>query len=101
MQMSIAVDHPALPGHFPGNPIVPGVVILDYILDAAAAALPAYRVTGIRKLKFLRPLAAAQVCEVQLADIRAGRLRFECLQAGERIAEGNLLVEDNLTVELA
>lgn len=107
MQISIAADHPALPGHFPGNPIVPGVVILDHILDAVALALPAYRVTGIRKLKFLRPLAAEQVCDVQLAEIRAGRLRFECLQAGERIAEGSLLVEggllvdDSLTVELA
>jgi 3-hydroxyacyl-[acyl-carrier-protein] dehydratase len=101
MQMSIATDHPALPGHFPGNPIVPGVVMLDHILDAVAAALPAYRVTGIRKLKFLRPLLPAQQCDVQLADVREGRLRFECLHAGERIAEGNLLVEDSLIVEPA
>ncbi|HQQ73772.1 MAG TPA: hypothetical protein PK031_01335 [Pseudomonadales bacterium] len=92
MQFSITTDHPALPGHFPGNPMVPGVVILDHILDTVAAALPAYRVTGIRKLKFLRPLAAT-VCDVQLADVREGRVRFECLQAGERIAEGSLLLE--------
>lgn len=101
MQMLIATDHPALPGHFPGNPIVPGVVILDHILDAVAAAFPAQCVTGIRKLKFLRPLTAAQACDVQLAEIRAGRLRFECLQAGERIAEGSLLVADSPTVEAA
>lgn len=92
MQFSITTDHPALPGHFPGNPMVPGVVMLDYILEAIAATLPAYRVTGIRKLKFLRPLAAT-VCDVQLADVRDGRLRFACLQAGQRIAEGHLTVE--------
>lgn len=28
----ISNEHPSLAGHFPNNPIVPGVVILDYIL---------------------------------------------------------------------
>src|SRR3546814_5615986 len=34
----IGDDHPALPGHFPGRPIVPGVVIVDRVLDAIEAA---------------------------------------------------------------
>ena len=96
MQFSINADHPALSGHFPGNPIVPGVVILDHILAAVAAAFPAYQVSGVRKLKFLRTLLPDQTCNVQLADLQAGRLRFVCLQAGERIAEGNLLLEGNV-----
>jgi 3-hydroxymyristoyl/3-hydroxydecanoyl-(acyl carrier protein) dehydratase len=32
--LCIAADHPALPGHFPGFPIVPGVVLLDETLHA-------------------------------------------------------------------
>ena len=35
MDFSIAPDHPALEGHFPGQPIVPAVVILDAVLAAA------------------------------------------------------------------
>ena len=31
---TIAADHPALPGHFPGAPIVPGVVVLNEVLSA-------------------------------------------------------------------
>jgi 3-hydroxyacyl-[acyl-carrier-protein] dehydratase len=92
MRFSITPDHPALPGHFPGNPVVPGVVILDHVIAVLAAAFPEHRVSGIRKLKFLRPLLPDQICDVQWAEVRAGRLRFECLQAGERIAEGNLLL---------
>jgi 3-hydroxymyristoyl/3-hydroxydecanoyl-(acyl carrier protein) dehydratase len=31
---TIPAGHPALPGHFPGDPIVPGVVLLDQVLGA-------------------------------------------------------------------
>lgn len=30
----IAADHPAAAGHFPGNPLVPGVVLLDEVISA-------------------------------------------------------------------
>jgi 3-hydroxymyristoyl/3-hydroxydecanoyl-(acyl carrier protein) dehydratase len=34
LELTIAPDHPAFAGHFPGNPIVPGVVLLDRVLQA-------------------------------------------------------------------
>ena len=36
LSLRIAPDHPALAGHFPGNPIVPGVVLLDLAIRALA-----------------------------------------------------------------
>ena len=35
--LSFPADHPAAPGHFPGNPIVPGAVLLDVLVTALHA----------------------------------------------------------------
>ena len=40
MQFIISADHPSLPGHFPGHPIVPGVVLLDRVLEAIETGHP-------------------------------------------------------------
>ncbi len=86
----IQADHPALPGHFPGQPLVPGVVIVDQVMTAFADKYPDRVITGIRKLKFLQPLLPDQPVTVALADIKGDRVRFQCLRAGVVIAEGNL-----------
>lgn len=37
-EIRVAADHPSLAGHFPGQPIVPGVLLLDQVLSAAGQA---------------------------------------------------------------
>lgn len=93
MLFRIAANHPSLAGHFPGNPVVPGVVLLDHIFAAAKSALPTQRVCGMRKIKFLQPVLPEQVCEVQWAAVKEAQVRFACVCEGRRVAEGNLLLE--------
>jgi 3-hydroxymyristoyl/3-hydroxydecanoyl-(acyl carrier protein) dehydratase len=88
----ISADHPALAGHFPGNPIVPGVVILDEVLQTMTVWRPAGRLFSMPNVKFLAPLRPEQAFTIRLVDAGAGRVRFECLREdGSLVAQGLLV----------
>lgn len=86
----IDAAHPALPGHFPGNPIVPGVVLLDRL----AAALEAELGASLRKLpqvKFMRPLKPGEVATLTIdSQPPSGKFVIEC--GGDIIAKGTFEV---------
>lgn len=53
----VHADHPALGGHFPGNPIVPGVVLLALVEADARALLGAdVQLAALPVAKFLAPV---------------------------------------------
>lgn len=58
LELHIATDHPAFAGHFPGRPIVPGVVLLDQAqLLVEAIGL---QVCGLAMAKFLSPVGPGE-----------------------------------------
>ncbi len=63
----IRADHPSLPGHFPGAPLVPGVVILDEVIAALVEWRENSQLTGIRMVKFLAPLKPEQAFTISLS----------------------------------
>ena len=86
--LRIPPDHPALPGHFPGAPVVPGVVILDHVIAAAErAAGHALAVRALAQAKFLAPLLPDQDATIEL-DREGTALRFRVVRGGALLAQG-------------
>jgi 3-hydroxyacyl-[acyl-carrier-protein] dehydratase len=93
----IPKDHPALPGHFPGIPIVPGVVVLDQVLRAAEARLGRpLRIAGLSHVKFLSPLPPEQPARCTF-EIEGARLAFRVELAGQLIAGGAFVLGEGRT----
>lgn len=91
---TIGPDHPALPGHFPGHPIVPGVVLLDRAVLVIGAALGVeqgdLRLRGIASAKFLAPVAPGERVEVCFAHEAPDIIRFVLQVDGRPVASGAL-----------
>ncbi|HEU5245543.1 MAG TPA: hypothetical protein VFU09_00480 [Candidatus Udaeobacter sp.] len=91
---AIAADHPSLPGHFPGAPLVPGVLILDEVLAALRDWHKDCRLTAIRAVKFLQPLKHEQpftIC-ISANNDNASEVSFWCRINDRVIVEGQLEV---------
>ncbi len=80
LRFEIADDHPCLPGHFPGQPVVPGVVVLDRVFAAIEAALEAAAQTQnattpsrvrLPQVKFVQPLLPQQPARIELDAVQA------------------------------
>lgn len=89
--LSFPAQHPAFAGHFPGFPIVPGVMLLDAIVHLQESE-SGRAVTGIPSAKFLRPVAPAQEVTLSCAS-GSGRQKFEILSGTEVVVTGQLAME--------
>jgi len=91
MHFTIPLDHPALPGHFPGHPIVPGVVLLDHALHMIGTALGrSFDACKISSAKFLSPAAPGGRLDLAFETAASGVIRFT-IRAGDReVASGVL-----------
>jgi 3-hydroxyacyl-[acyl-carrier-protein] dehydratase len=84
IDLPIAPDHPAFAGHFPGTPIVPGVVLLDLALVAIGTALgQELSACHINSVKFLSPVKPGEPVQLRYEAQASGAIRFD-LSSGER-----------------
>ena len=93
--LQLAADHPAYAGHFPGRPILPGVVLLAEVMHEVA------RTTGrgadrwtIASAKFLQPVVPGTALTLVHEGSPNGGIRFEVRAAGGVVASGTLSPRD-------
>jgi 3-hydroxyacyl-[acyl-carrier-protein] dehydratase len=84
--LRIALDHPAFAGHFPGNPILPGVVLLDEALHAIEVDLGLdlrqWQIAAAKFLEFVRP---GETLTIEHTSPESGLIRFT-VRVAERAA---------------
>ena len=93
-------DHPAARGHFPGNPIIPGALLLAEALDSIARELGTG--TGlwrIRSAKFLHPARPGERCVISYSRGTQGDIRFACAIGERQVLTGQATCGDPSTAK--
>jgi 3-hydroxyacyl-[acyl-carrier-protein] dehydratase len=101
---NVTVNEPFFQGHFPGFPIMPGVMVIEAMAQAGALIMLAEIedrktklavFTGIEKAKFRKPVTPGDQLRIEVEVLamrsRAGRI------AGRALVDGKLACEATLT----
>jgi 3-hydroxyacyl-[acyl-carrier-protein] dehydratase len=100
---NVSHNEPFFVGHFPGNPVMPGVLIIEALAQSAAILALAelksdsqrmFMLTGIEKARFRRPVVPGDQLEMEVSIIRSRgplwKMRAEARVGGEIAAEAEL-----------
>jgi len=101
---NVSANEPYFQGHFPGRPIMPGVLILEAFAQAAILAMLAedkprtdqiYYYLGIDDARFKKPVVPGDQLELEVTFDRAmrGIGKFKCVArvAADVVAEATIL----------
>ena len=102
---TVAADEPLLQGHFPGHPIMPGVLIIEAMAQAGAVLAarqssfdPARQIMvfmAIDKAKFRKPVLPGDVLRLEVVPLRKGtamwKMRGEAKVGDSLVAEAEFL----------
>ena len=101
---NVTINEPFFTGHFPGNPIMPGVLVVEAMAQAGAVLLLHSRpdsqgrvvyFAGLDKAKFRRPVVPGDQLRLEVTVLklksRTCLIRGEATVDGQRAAEAEIL----------
>ena len=91
--LTVPADHPVFTGHFPGRPIVPGVMLLEWAqAEIGRASGRAPHELRVREAKFFTPLEPDQSAQLLFEPPAndATRCAFEIRRDQALVARGTL-----------
>src|SRR4051812_17832916 len=88
----VPADHPAYAGHFPGMPVLPGVVLLDALLHALEeAGKGSCAQWEISSAKFQSAVRPGEVLSFQHETLANGAVRFAIRTGDRAVASGTVV----------
>jgi acyl-coenzyme A synthetase/AMP-(fatty) acid ligase len=90
-EIVFSADEPSVSGHFPGDPIIPGAVLLQEVLSALQDKTDRFMDScQIRSGKFLRPVRPGERMEIRWAMTENGDIRFDCSVSEQLVLTGTI-----------
>jgi len=87
--MQFPSNHPTGAGHFPGNPIIPGALLLAEVLRCIEQAEGArFSSCNVKAAKFLHPARPGDRVEIEYGRSATGTIEFQCAVAGNKVLSG-------------
>jgi 3-hydroxyacyl-[acyl-carrier-protein] dehydratase len=87
-----SVDHAAARGHFPGDPIIPGAVLLSETLSAIEVGLgTSLAPCRIRSAKFAHPVRPGDRVMIEYVGLADTGVRFACSVEGKAVLSGEVV----------
>jgi 3-hydroxymyristoyl/3-hydroxydecanoyl-(acyl carrier protein) dehydratase len=89
LDRSFPLDHAAAKGHFPGNPIIPGALLLSEVLLAIETDLGrSLQSCQVKSAKFVHPVRPGDRVSIEYSGQDEGTIRFRCSAGGKAVLTG-------------
>jgi 3-hydroxymyristoyl/3-hydroxydecanoyl-(acyl carrier protein) dehydratase len=88
--INVDAGHPVFAGHFPGDPLVPAVILLEQVA-IAVREWRGLRMARVLEAKFMAPLLPAHIAMLRLTEATPNpdaRIRFEIRRDDNLLARG-------------
>ncbi|EPR30523.1 (3R)-hydroxymyristoyl-(acyl-carrier-protein) dehydratase [Alkalidesulfovibrio alkalitolerans DSM 16529] len=105
---NVTINEPFFQGHFPGLPVMPGVLMIEAMAQAGGVLVfksfdldlngKLFMFTGIDKVKFRRPVTPGDQLVLRLSDLKRKFTLFK--MHGQALVDGEVAAEADLSAAL-